>query len=283
MPTLERDGCRLSYEVVGRGPPVLLIQGVGVHGGGWRPQVEALADRYTCLTFDNRGMGRSQPMGPGRLTLARMAEDARALMDAEHWHDCHVVGHSMGGHLATALALVAPRRVRSLSLLCTSARGRAMPPVTASFLWTTLRSRVGTRRLRRRAFLEIVLPTEIRERGDLDTWAERLEPLFGHDLADTPPVVMKQVAAYRAYDPTRRLEELGATPTLVLSATEDPLAPPPLGRALAARIRGARYREMSGAAHGVTITHADEVNRLLAAWFVEVDELRRLDGGRPTP
>src|SRR5439155_1633821 len=81
---VEHHGCRLVYRVGGDGPPVLLVQGVGVHGDGWRPQVDALAGRFRCLTFDNRGMGRSQPAG-GPVTVEQMAEDARALMDARGW------------------------------------------------------------------------------------------------------------------------------------------------------------------------------------------------------
>ncbi len=124
-----------------------------------------------------------------------------------------------------------------------------------------------------------MLPKELREREDLDAWGRELEPIFGHDLADTPPIVMKQVSAYRAYDATPRLQELAGVATLVVSATEDPLAPPPLGRALAAGIPGARYHEVPGASHGVTITHAAEVNDLLGAWFAEADELRSVTGG----
>src|SRR6185436_21003433 len=82
--TLERQGCQLSYRVEGDGPPVLFIQGVGVHGDGWLPQVQGLSARYRCLTFDNRGMGRSQPV-TGPLSVEQMAEDALALMDAQGW------------------------------------------------------------------------------------------------------------------------------------------------------------------------------------------------------
>ena len=57
---VEHRGCRLACSVRGEGPPVLLVQGVGVHGDGWRPQVEALAPRFRCLSFDNRGIGHSQ-------------------------------------------------------------------------------------------------------------------------------------------------------------------------------------------------------------------------------
>ena len=104
-------------------------------------------------------------------------------------------------------------------------------------------------------------------RGDLDAVAARMADVFGHDLADTPPVVMNQVAAYRAHDPGGRLASLGAIPTLVASATHDPVAPPSMGRELAYAIPGARFVEIPDASHGVTATHPDEVNRLLREHF----------------
>jgi pimeloyl-ACP methyl ester carboxylesterase len=57
--TIERDGVRLSYSVAGEGPPLLMIQGVGLPGRAWQPQIEALRERYTVITFDNRGVGGS--------------------------------------------------------------------------------------------------------------------------------------------------------------------------------------------------------------------------------
>ena len=173
--TLEHHGCRLAFEVRGDGPPVLMIQGVGVHGGGWGPQVDGLSDRYRCLTFDNRGMGRSQPLA-GPLTVDRMADDARALMDAQGRDSAHVVGHSLGGLVALNLALADRSRVRSLSLLCTFARGRDTTRLTAAMVWTALLTRIGPRRLRRRAFLELVLPPGDPPASERDSLAERLAP-----------------------------------------------------------------------------------------------------------
>lgn len=263
---IEHRGCRLAYSVRGDGPPVLLIQGVAVHGDGWRPQVDGLADAYRCLSFDNRGMGRSQPLGV-RLSVGQMAEDARVLMDAQGWSSAHVVGHSMGGLIALELALGARERVRSLSLLCTFAGGRRATPMTLWMLWVGLRTRVGTRRSRRHAFLRLVMPPDVLAAADRDALAERLAPIFGHDLGDQPPVVMKQLAAMRAYDATPRLGELAGLPALVVSAAGDRIAPPSVGRALAAGIPGARYVEIAGASHGVTIQCAERVNALLREHF----------------
>lgn len=259
---LEHRGCRLAWEVRGDGPPVLLIQGVGVHGDGWLPQVEGLADRYRCLWFDNRGMGRSQPLG-APLSVEQMAEDARGLMDAQGWDSAHVVGHSLGGLVAQHLALTTRQRVRSLSLLCTFPRGRDATRLSAWMLWVGLRSRIGTRRARRNAFLQLVMPPAALASADRGALAERLAPLFGHDLADSPPIIMKQMNAMRAYDATPRLGELAGLPTLVVNAGHDPIARPESGRALAAGIPGARYIEIQDASHGVTIQDADRINSLL--------------------
>jgi pimeloyl-ACP methyl ester carboxylesterase len=258
--TVEHRGCRLAYAVRGDGPPVVFIQGTGLHGGGWQPQVNELAAQYRCLTFDNRGMAASQPPG-APITVEQMAEDTLALMDAEGWDSAHLVGHSLGGLIALHLALSARARVRSLSLLCTFARGRDATQLSWGMFWLGLRTYLGTRRMRRRAFTEMVLPPNLP--ADRDAWAERLAPLFGHDLADHPPVVMKQLAAIRAYDATPQLGKLAGLPTLVVGAGHDRIARPEVVRALAAGIPGSRLVEFPDAAHGVTIQCAGEINALL--------------------
>src|SRR4029434_10485649 len=94
--TLSTPEGHLSYAVAGIGPPVLAIQGVGVTGGGWRPQVEGLAHQFRFITFDNRGIGKSSP-GRDPLRIEQMAADALAIADAERIDRFHLLGHSMGG------------------------------------------------------------------------------------------------------------------------------------------------------------------------------------------
>ena len=45
MSTLHHAGCDLAYQIQGEGPPVVFIQGVGLHGAGWLPQVGELSGR----------------------------------------------------------------------------------------------------------------------------------------------------------------------------------------------------------------------------------------------
>jgi pimeloyl-ACP methyl ester carboxylesterase len=247
----------LVYDVQGSGPPVLLIQGVGVHGCGWNPQVEALSPRFRCLTWDNRGLGRNES-APGSISIEQYSQDALDLMDAEGWDSAHVVGHSMGGIVAQQLALLARTRVRSLSLLCTFARGADVTRLRPRMLWFGLRTRVGARRMRRRAFLEMMGAPE-----PTDELANRIGTLFGHDLADQPPVTSAQLAALGRCDLTERLHELNGIPTLVVGAENDVVVPPTLCLAIAKGIPGARYEEIPGQGHGVPILNPASVNDLL--------------------
>lgn len=267
MPTIQTAGARLSYSRHGAGPAVLLIQGVGLVGAGWTPQVQGLADRFTLITFDNRGIGASEITG-GELSIEAMAADALAIMDAEKLERFYVAGHSMGGVIAQQVALMAPQRVLSLGLLCTFAHGKQATQMTPRLLWRGLRSRIGPRAARRNAFLEIIMPGPALARIDRQRLAEELAPLFGHDLAEQPPIVMQQLKALARYDPRPELHRLGGIPTLVLSAAEDIIARPAYGRELASAIPGARYVEIPGAGHGVPIQLSAEVNSVLADHFL---------------
>jgi pimeloyl-ACP methyl ester carboxylesterase len=264
VPTIDVNGVRLCYRVEGDGPPVLLIQGAGIVGDGWRPQAEGLRDRYTLITFDNRGSGGSS-LGSGPLSIEAMAGDALALMDAVGMARVHVAGHSMGGLIAQEIALTRPERVVSLALLCTFARGRQASAMSLEMLLTAFRMRIGSRAMRRNAFLELVMPHDYLDACDRTALAEQLRPLFGRDLADQPSIVMKQLRAMSRYDAGPRLQTLGSIPTLVVSATHDRIARVAYGRELARAIPGAAYVEVPDAGHGVTIQRAAHINDLLAA------------------
>lgn len=261
---VEHRGCRIAYDVHGPvgAPAVLLIQGVGVHGDGWTPQTDALAADFRCITFDNRGMGRSVPAG-GPITVEAMADDALAVLDAEGIDAAHVVGHSLGGLVALRVALEARKRVKTLTLMCTFADGRAAAPLTLRMMWLGMRTRVGTRRMRRHSFLRLVTPADALVGVDLDAMAAELAPLFGHDLADQPPVVGAQLSAMRKYTAAPRLDELAGLPTLVMSGDHDPISPPKVSAALAKGIPGARHLAYADASHGLPIQHAARVNAAL--------------------
>ena len=265
MPTLQHQGCSLHYDLTGRGEPIVWIQGMGLHGAGWKPQVDVFQRDFQCLTFDNRGMSKSQPASAD-LSINEMANDVIALMDHVGFSSAHLVGHSMGGLIALATALEHRGRVKSLALLCTFADGREVAKPRGVMMWVGMRTMVGTLRMKRLAFLEMVVTKVELESRDRDELAAELAPIFGHDLGERPPVVMAQLKATSSFDATQRLSELASIPTLVMSAKEDIVAPPSWGKSIARGIPNSRFLEVPGA-HGVPVSDASRVNALLCEHF----------------
>lgn len=260
--TVAPDGARLAYSVAGSGDAVICIQGVGIVGRGWLPQVEALASRFMVITPDNRGIGDST-LGTQHVTIDAMAADAHAILDAESCSTAHFVGHSMGGLIALAAAVSRPQRVRSLSLLCTFANGADATRLSARMLALGLRTRIGTRSMRRNAMLEMIMPAAYLDQVDRRETADRLADLFGHDLADQPPVAMRQLRAMTRLDLRSRLAELRGIPTLIACGAHDPIARPASSRDIARGLPHARLVEFANASHALPIQCAREVNDLL--------------------
>ncbi|MCW3098774.1 MAG: putative hydrolase [Chthonomonadaceae bacterium] len=266
MPYLEREDARLFYEITGAGTPVLFIQGVGVIGAGWQFQTQALAGEFQCLTFDNRGIGQSTMISPS-FTVEMLAQDAVALADAQGWEKMHVVGHSLGGIVAQEIALSAPQRVQSLSLLCTFAKGAQGTRMSPSVVWMGLRTRIGSPSMRRRAFLEMLFAPEYLAQHKTEELAAHLKPVLGRELAESPPILMKQLAALGVYDGSARLQELASIPTVVVSGGKDPIALSEYGVQLSALIPGSRYVEMTTMAHGLILQDTDRINTILRDHF----------------
>jgi aminoacrylate hydrolase len=118
--------------------------------------------------------------------------------------------------------------------------------------------------MRRHAFLDIILPAGYLAGRDREVICREMGSLFGRDLADSPAILMRQLRAMSRFDASSRLGKLAGLPTLVLSASQDRIALPQYGRALASAIPGAVYVEVPDAGHAVTIHAAAAVNDLLS-------------------
>lgn len=113
---------RVGYRTIGSGPPLLLIIGYrGIMEHWDRRFVDALARRHRVITFDNAGVGRTQAVR-APLTIDAMADQTSALIGALHLGRTDVLGWSMGGMIAQALAVRHPSQVRRL-VLCATAPG----------------------------------------------------------------------------------------------------------------------------------------------------------------
>ena len=118
---------RIAWERRGAGPPLILVQGVGLARTGWGPALGLLAERYEVIAYDNRGIGDSDAP-PGPYSVAMLAGDALQVLDEAGLMRVHVLGASLGGLVAQHLAAEHPERVDRLVLCCaTPGRSEAFP------------------------------------------------------------------------------------------------------------------------------------------------------------
>ena len=133
MPKIVSNGIELYYEIHGQGKPLVLISGLGYSVWQWHRMVPLLAEQFQVITFDNRGVGQSDKPA-GLYTAQMLAADTVGLIDGLGIEKAIILGHSMGGFIAQALALDFPQRADKLILCSTNFGGSHHVPVTAEAL-----------------------------------------------------------------------------------------------------------------------------------------------------
>jgi (E)-2-((N-methylformamido)methylene)succinate hydrolase len=116
----ERAGRRLRFRQAGSGDAVVLIHGVGSLLEAWDRVAVVLGEKFKVIRLDLTGHGQSSKT-PGPYSLSMFADDVLSVMDAADVRKAHVVGFSLGGLVAQALALDSPARVGCLVLMSTVA------------------------------------------------------------------------------------------------------------------------------------------------------------------
>lgn len=257
MPFVERDGCRVHWESVGDGTPILLIMGAVYSSRMWHPTVPALSKKHRVITFDNRGTGKSTATRVA--SISDMAQDALAVLDAAGVGRAHVYGASLGGVVALELALQAPERVRSLILGCTGILSADKPraPIALNFL-----IRVMPRRLRLAA-------TKYGPACPPERAAANHAVLRG-EVAKRQALVAQQ-NALRAYNADSAAVATLDMPALVLHGTADPIVPLAWGRELADTLPDCRFVTYDGAGHNYIAEMGDPPNNDVLGFLAGVD------------
>src|SRR2546421_2252342 len=134
MPAIPVGEIDLDYERSGEGPPLLLIMGMSGTALHWgEPFLNALRSDFEVIVYDHRGVGASSRLA-GPLTIAQLAGDAAALLDALGIESAHLMGISMGGMVAQELALARGEVVSTLTLGCTFCGGAQSMPTSPAVL-----------------------------------------------------------------------------------------------------------------------------------------------------
>jgi pimeloyl-ACP methyl ester carboxylesterase len=235
---------RLAYELAGAGPPLLLVMGLGYDRHGWGAVAGLLEQGFRTVRLDNRGVGASDvPRGP--YTVAQLAEDAVAVLDAAEVGRAHVLGVSLGGMIAQELAIAHPARVDRLVLACTAPGGVEAYPFPAAGVqafarFPSLPLEEGTLLLIKTA----LAPATVESRPEL------VAELHRYRLSHPPPLDgwLAQLAAGSSFAAGDRLEAIEA-PTLVLTGDADNIVDHRNSELLAGRIRDARLERFPDGGH----------------------------------
>lgn len=229
----------------------------GPTGAPWvvsEPLAKAFAQRYRVISFDYRGVGGSQ-RGEGPISVASLAEDAIAVLDALEVDRAHVLGWSLGSAIGQEMAIAHPDRVAGLVLwgtwAATDAHQRAV--------LTTLRHPWASGDLPAAlAGLSLVFSPEYVNSPGFAAGLAPLLPAFPHTDVGMHAVV-EQWDADLAHDARTRLGAISA-PTLVVAGEQDMVTSPRLGQAVADAIPGARMELYTGpgASHAVGLERAAE-------------------------
>ena len=131
MPYIRVRDTDLFYQERGSGPLAIFLHGFMMDHTLWLDQMTGLANKRRCVTIDQRGFGRSDPIAVNALDLNDYADDVDALITALGEESADIVGFSIGGAIALLTWDRHPERVRSLSILSTGFAPPGPPPPTA--------------------------------------------------------------------------------------------------------------------------------------------------------
>jgi pimeloyl-ACP methyl ester carboxylesterase len=244
MPVAHSGDTELYWESTGAGAPVLLVMGLGMNATGWWRTVPRLAERFRVLAFDNRGVGRSgRPPGP--YSMAQLAGDAVAVLDAAGEPSAHVYGISLGGMIAQEIALRHPQRVRGLALGATTPGGaRAVAADDATLAFFRRRGEMPAEEAVWASVPYNYAPRTRREHGD--RIAQDIVQRLRYPIEAAP--YRAQLAAAMGHDAHDRLGSISA-PTIVVHGGEDVMVAPANAELLAGAIPGAELVIDPGAGH----------------------------------
>lgn len=249
------------YLAAGAGDPVILLHGVSFLAGGdsWLLNIGPLASRFRVLAPDFLGWGPGDQLGLG-YSFAYLVDFVREFQDALGLRRSHVVGHSLGGWIASLLAYESPARVERLVLVASGG--------------------LATRNLAQMTEWSPPTPEAVRdsvaavEAAGIDTRRmvqERLERARDRDRVENFRKIMAHMTeprSRRRYHLARRLPFV-ESPTLILWGADDPVNSAELSKEAHRLIAGSRLTVFPGRGHGLPTECPKEFNDAVLSFLAE--------------
>lgn len=261
--TIEVANRVVGVRRLGSGPPLVVVNGYAATNLDWDPAFLAtLARDSTLICPDNRGMG-SSPLGtdPGAISADSMGADVLAVLEALGVERAPVLGWSMGGFVAQAMALAAPERVQALVLLATDPGAGAV--LCSGDTWRRLTDHAGTPREQASRLISLLFPPTVA--GPID--AEFGELVAAARAALDHDALSAQELAMRAWHEERDRSILASVPTLAATGTLDVVIPPANAELLAAAAEDSWLARFPGCGHAFMAQEPQRVAALIAAFL----------------
>lgn len=265
LTTIAVNGAQIVYRRVGKGQPLLILNGFAATNADWDPSfIERLASSNELILLNNRGIGGSTDDGQP-FDIAKLADDTARVIETLGIKRANVLGWSMGGFIAQAFAVKYSDCVKKLVLLSTDPGGTEAD-LASPGVWSELIDASGTPDEQARRMLFLLFP------GDV---AESFYRQFGDIVAAGRPrlsveVLNRQAAAMDAWHRngmTSKLREL-RVPVLIATGTEDIVIPASNALKLANAIPGAWLAQFPHGGHAFIAQYpralADLINSFLA-------------------
>jgi len=267
MPRIKINDISLNYEIDGKGPAVVFINGLTMDVNGWFFQVSHFSERYKVLRYDCRGQGQSDK--PDMEYSQEMhADDLKKLMDRIGIQKAHVIGLSNGGMIAQHFAVKYPEKVGALVLVDTCSYIDVMLElILKSWIKAT---ELGGSELR----YDVALPALFAE-GFVKKNLDNIMALREISIKNNPPKAVINLAnACLKHNINNRISGIKA-PTLIIVGEEDILIPPKYSRILHEKIKGSKLVIMKECGHVPPIEKPEEFNRTALGFLKEHDGLLR--------
>jgi len=248
------NGLEVAYERAGTGPPLVFVHGAAADGRMWQPQLEALADEFTVVAWDEPGAGRSSDVPP-EFVLADYAGSLAAVIEAVGLGPAHVAGLSWGGTVALELYRDRPELVASLVLADTYAGWKGSLPAEE------VEARVAGLRQTLAAGEEKFDPT-LPGLFAGEPPAEFV-PLLVAIARDVRPQSMGTALPVMAATDQRDLLPQIAVPTMLIWGERDARSPLYVAEQFKEAIPGAELVVIRGAGHVSNLERPEEFNRVV--------------------
>lgn len=242
-------------------PTVLLSSGLGGTAGYWAPQLAALRKRYRVVAYDQAGTGRNRRDLPDDHSIAAMAGEALAVLDATGTDSAHFVGHALGGLVGLDLAIRHPERLRSLVVVNGWAAAHAHTRRCFELRLMLLKHEGPAAYVKAQPIF--LYPADWLARNADRAAQEEAHGLAGFQGAAT---LHRRISALLAFDAAPHLGAL-RTPTLIAAARDDVLVPCSMSEQLATAIPHAILDIVPWGAHAVNVTQPDTFNATVLAFL----------------